>query len=260
MNFSSSYDDELELAIDIAKIAGDIMLQYFNGEQQRETKDDGTPVTIADKMINRMAIEEIAKRYPADGIIGEEESSTKDGTKRLWYCDPIDGTKPFTWGVPTAVFSLGLVVDNKPTLGVILDPFLNNLFIGVMGKGSYCNDVKLHVSDENLLQGTVAVTSSPERLVASPPKYITNLITAGIRTAPFSGGIYKSTLVARGRTVAYIESKVRPHDLAAIDVIVTEAGGKVSTIEGYPLDYAQGFESAIVSNGVVHDELVALAR
>jgi fructose-1,6-bisphosphatase/inositol monophosphatase family enzyme len=70
MTFESRFDQELEIAIDIAKRAGNIMLQYFDGDQQREIKEDGTPVTIADKIINRMAIEEILKVFPEDGIVG----------------------------------------------------------------------------------------------------------------------------------------------------------------------------------------------
>lgn len=259
MTFESGFERELELATTIAKQAGNIMLQYFEGDQQREIKEDGTPVTIADKIINRMAIEEILKVFPEDGIVGEEESSNDVSTRRLWFCDPIDGTKPFTWGVPTAVFSLGLIIDEKPTLGIVYDPFTNQLYKGISGRGSYCNGKKLQVSDKDLTQGVVAATGSVERMVKSPPTYITNLVNSGVQMACFSGGIYKSTLVAKGKLVGYIEAKVQPHDLAAIDVIVNEAGGRVTTIDGEPLNYRQGFNSAIVSNGVVHDKLIELA-
>ena len=259
MTFESEYSREMEVATDIARQAGNMMLQYFNGDQQRETKEDGTPVTIADKLINRMAIEEILKTFPSDGVVGEEESSDDIDAQRLWFCDPIDGTKPFTWGVPTAVFSLGLVVDNKPVLGVVYDPFLDHMFTGVAGQGSFCNDERLQVSNEDLTTGLVAATGSVERMVKSPPKYLTNLVNSGVRMACFSGVIYKSTLVARGRIAGYIEAQVNPHDIAAIHVLVTEAGGRLSTIEGQPLDYRQGFNSAIVSNGLVHDSLLELA-
>jgi fructose-1,6-bisphosphatase/inositol monophosphatase family enzyme len=259
MALESMYKRELEVAENIARQAGNIMLNYFDGEQEREIKEDGTPVTIADKMINTMAIEEILKAFPDDGVVGEEESSNDTSSSRLWFCDPIDGTKPFTWGVPTAVFSLGLVIDNKPTLGVVYDPFLNRLFTGISGHGSYCNDEKLQVSKEDLTTGLVAATGSVERMIKSPPTYLTKLVNSGVQMTCFSGGIYKSTLVARGRLAGYIEAKVSPHDIAAIDVIVTEAGGRLSTIDGQSLDYRQGFSSAIVSNGVVHDKLIELA-
>lgn len=258
MAIGIEYSRELEIAKSIARQAGNIMLNYFDGDQECETKADGTPVTIADKMINSMAIQEILKAFPGDGVVGEEESSEDITGTRLWFCDPIDGTKPFTWGVPTAVFSLGLVIDNKPILGVVYDPFLDHMFRGVTGQGSYRNNKKLQVSKEGLNTGLVAATGSVERMVKSPPTYLTNLVNSGVRMACFSGGIYKSTLVASGRLVGYIESKVSPHDIAAIDVIITEAGGRLSTLSGQPLDYRQGFNSAIISNGVVHDKLIEL--
>jgi fructose-1,6-bisphosphatase/inositol monophosphatase family enzyme len=259
MTFGSEFDRERELAVRIARQAGNMMLNYFDGKQQREIKADGTPVTIADKLINSMAIQEILKVFPDDGIVGEEESANGRNHRRLWFCDPIDGTKPFTWGVPTSVFSLGLVVDGTPVLGVVYDPYLDKLYEGIAGLGSYCNDRKLQVSRDDLKTGFIIATGSVERMVQSPPLYLKRLVEAGVQMACFSGGIYKSTLVAKGKMAGYIESKVSPHDLAAIDVIVTEAGGRVSTMSGEKLDYINGFTNAIISNGIVHDELVRFA-
>lgn len=105
---------ELEVAKSIALKAGEVMRQYFYDGQQKVIKDDGTPLTIADTTINRMVIEKLAKEFPEDGTIGEEESTTDYGQGRKWICDPIDGTKAYTWGVPTAMFSLALVVDGAP--------------------------------------------------------------------------------------------------------------------------------------------------
>ncbi len=259
MIYESEFNPELEVAVRVARQAGNVILEYFDSDQQRQTKEDGTPVTIADKIINHMAIQEILKAFPDDGVVGEEESSEDTNRKRLWFCDPIDGTKPFTWGVPTAVFSLGLVIDDKPTLGVVYDPFLDHMFTGIIGHGSYCNDERLKVSSDSLDSGFIAVTTDMKRIVNSPPVYVTNLVNSGANIAGFSGGIYKSTLVARGRIAAYIEAKVAPHDIAAIHTIVTEAGGRVSSINGQPLSYTAGFTSAIISNGIVHDKLIELA-
>ena len=96
------------------------MRQYFDIDQEGEWKDDGTPVTIADTAINRLVIERIVEAFPEDGVIGEEESNTEYGMGRKWFCDPIDGTKAYTWGVATAMFSLGLVVDGVPVAGVTI--------------------------------------------------------------------------------------------------------------------------------------------
>ena len=93
--------------------------------------------------------------------------------------------------------------------------------MGITGHGSYSNDEKLQVSKDNLTTGLVPATGSVERMVQSPPAYLTNLVNLGVQMTCFSGGIYKSTLVARGRLAGYIKVKVSPHDIAVINVIFT---------------------------------------
>lgn len=251
-----AYEKELQVARDIARKAGDIMLHYFDGDQQRVIKSDGSPVTIADTSINSLVIAELAKEFPEDGVIGEEESNTEYGMGRKWFCDPIDGTKAFTWGIPTAMFSLALVVDGRPVVGVAYDPFLNRMYTGIVGQGSSCNDQKLSVNNDGLDGGIVAMTSSVTEIVTNPV-YVQKLRNAGSQLALFSGAVYKSVLVARAKTVGYFESKVNAHDMAAVEVIVAEAGGKVTGFAGEQLNYSKPFKGAVVSNGLVHDELLS---
>ncbi|MDB5186384.1 MAG: inositol monophosphatase/fructose,6-bisphosphatase family protein [Candidatus Saccharibacteria bacterium] len=254
----STYDRDLTVATEIAYMAGNIMLQYFDGDQQKVIKHDGSPVTIADTLINTMVIERLAVAFPDDGVIGEEESSEDTNQERVWLCDPIDGTKAYVWGTPTAMFSLALVVSGKPIVGVAYDPFLKRLYTGIVGQGSFCNGEKLQVSPDTLETGIVAASSSLDRLMNNPPSYILELVKRKIQTATFSGAVYKASLVARGKFVGYIEEKVGPHDMAAVQVIVEEAGGKITGLDGRKLDYRTPFKGAITSNGLVHDELVRL--
>jgi len=255
-----NYHHELEVATQIAQTSGDIMLRYFDGDQQKEIKTDGSPVTVADTAINDLVIRELAKAFPNDGVVGEEASTDNISQERLWFCDPIDGTKGYVWGVPTAMFSLGLVVGHEPVMGVAYDPFLNRLYTGIVGEGSFCNSNRLHVTDETLSLGTVAVTSSVKQLVQSPSRVVRKLVEQDVQLATFSGAVYKSTLVASGKLVAYIEDGVNPHDMAAVQVIVSEAGGKITAIDGSSLDYRQPFKGALVSNALVHDELIGMAK
>lgn len=254
------YQSELALAKQIAHQAGDIMRQYFDADQERQIKDDGTPLTIADTTINRLVIEELAKVFPDDIVIGEEESTGEYGMGRRWFCDPIDGTRAFTWGVPTAMFSLGLVVDGQPVLGVCYEPMLDKLYWAVEGEGSYCNDRSIKVSQLSLDDGVVATISSQYRLRRGA-SYMDALLDRQPRIdmAAFSGAVAKSVRVAEGRFVGYIEELVNPHDMAAVDVIVRQAGGKITDLDGQPLNYLMPFKGAIVSNSLVHDELVALS-
>jgi fructose-1,6-bisphosphatase/inositol monophosphatase family enzyme len=252
------FDRELQIAKVLALQAGEIMLAHFDGDQQVEIKKDNTPVTIADKLINDLVIEGLSKEFPDDGIIGEEKSTAEYGMGRKWLCDPIDGTKAYVCGVPTSMFSLGLVIDGRPVLGVAYDPFLKKLYRAVVGEGSFCNDKKLQVSSLPLKGSIVAVTSTAEKMKTLP--YIDTLQKEGARLASFSGALYKGTLVARGKFSAYLEGGVNAHDMAALELFVTEAGGKVTSLAGKQLDYSKPFKGAIVSNGVVHQKIVELVN
>lgn len=249
------YSRELAVASQIAKAAGNIMLEYFEGDQQQEIKQDGSPVTIADKAINDFVIAELAKAFPDDGVVGEEASTASYGMGRKWLCDPIDGTKSYVWGVPTAMFSLGLVIDGKPQVGVAYDPFLDKLYTGIKGQGSYCNGQKLAVSAQPLAGGWAVLSGSIERVVANP-EFMEKLLATGMKLASFDGGVYKCMLVARGRLQVYVGQGCGPYDVAAAEVILTEAGGTITNVYGEPLNYASDFLGVVVSNGADHKKLV----
>lgn len=239
---------------DIARQAGAIILEYFDGDQQVESKSDKTPVTIADKKINSLVISEL-KKYFDDTIIGEEESTGEYGMGRRWFCDPIDGTKAFIFGVPTAMFSLALVEDGRPVLGVAYDPFLDRMYEAVKGSGSYCNGKQIYVSEDNIEHATVAISSGVKKLRYP---HIDRLLDKQITLMPLTNGsVFKACLVARGKITGYIEPNANAHDVAATELIVEEGGGRVTGLDGKILDYSRPFLGVVISNGIVHKELVA---
>ena len=252
------YNTELEVAKKIARAAGHVMRRYFEGNQSREIKADGTPLTVADTTINSMVIAELGLAFPEDGVIGEEESTATYGMGRRWICDPIDGTKAFTWGVPTAMFSLALVVDGVPKVGVCYEPMLDKMYSAIVGGDAVCNNTVLRVNDESLEEGIVAIVASAE-IIRHSAKFLQVLFDRKIQLAIFSGAVAKSVRVAEGRFVGYIDGEfVGPHDVAAAHVIVESAGGKISGLYGEKLDYSKQFKGVIISNGMVHDELKSL--
>lgn len=248
------FDKELQVAKNIALMAGKIMNEYFDGDQQKEHKADGSEVTIADTKINRMAIEELTKHFDY-GIVGEEESTAEYGDGYRWFCDPIDGTKAFVMGIPTSMFSLGLVIDGQPVLGVTYDPCQDKLYYGVRGEGSYCNNKKLRVSSEGLEGNFVGITSHLENVLQNPD-YVKNLLNMGAKPNSSCGAVYKGCLVASGKFVGYSESGTHAHDIAAIQVIIEEAGGKVTGLDGKPLDYTKPFRGVVASNGITHEQIL----
>jgi fructose-1,6-bisphosphatase/inositol monophosphatase family enzyme len=252
------FDKELDIAKQVARQAGTVMLDYFDGDQKLERKADNSPVTVADKTINSMIITELSKHFDY-GIVGEEESNATYGSGRRWLCDPLDGTQAYTWGIPTAMFSLALIVDGLPVLGVAYDPFLDRLYEGVRGQGSFCNGQPLKVSPGNLRGNYIAVPGHLESIVANPSP-VQKLLSKKAFPASFSGAVYKGCLVSKGRVVGFFDPGVSAYDVAAVHVIVTEAGGVISGINGETLDYTKPFKGVIISNGVVHDDLLKCIR
>lgn len=138
-------EEYLEFAKDIAKEAGKIMLKYFNMDNGASYKGDKTIVTLADTEINSYLIKKVKEQYPNHSVDGEEEQFGK--TDYVWVCDPIDGTAMYARHIPVAVFSLALVAKGESKVGVVFDPFTNNLYTAIKGKGAYKNDERITVND-----------------------------------------------------------------------------------------------------------------
>ena len=141
-------DEYLEFAKDIAKEAGKIMLKYFNMDNGASYKGDKTIVTLADTEINSYLIKKVKEKYPNHSVDGEEEQFGK--SDYVWVCDPVDGTAMYARHIPVAVFSLALVIKGESKIGVIYDPFTNNLYTAIKGKGAYKNSKKITVNDYEL--------------------------------------------------------------------------------------------------------------
>lgn len=253
------YDRELEVATDIARRAGDIMREYFWADQQVITKEDSSPLTIADTMINAMVIDQLHAGFPDDGVVGEEESTAEYGMGRRWVCDPIDGTKAFTMRVPTAMFSLALVIDGQPVMGVAYEPMLDQLYTAASGQGAYRNGERLHVNANRLDEGVLATTGSHFRLRKKAP-FLDPLLDRSVRLTVPGGAVMGCVQVANGNYAGYIEELANLHDIAAGHIIVVEAGGKVTDPFGRPLNYTAPHKGALLSNGILHDELTELMR
>jgi len=256
MNDNKQY---LTFAKELAYEAGTIMKKYFGKKPEFGFKEDETIVTVADTEVNSMVIERVRQAYPEHGVDGEEESHGEK-TEYMWVCDPIDGTNPFAMGLPISVFSLALVVDGKPMVGVIYDPFRDKLYSAVAGSGAYVNDTPLAVNKDGLAPKTRMNFDwwpDAEYDVLSPLQKMSRekrvyMLSPGSTT-------HMAALVAEGEFLASVfpGTKGKNVDIAAAKVIVEEAGGKVTDLFGKEQRYDEDIRGAIVSNGVVHDELVS---
>ncbi len=248
--------NELEFAKDLAKKAGAIMRENFSTASvgmKREWKDDNTPLTVTDTAINQLVIEAVSAAYPTHSVIGEEASNLKD-SEYAWVCDPVDGTIPFSHGFPTFAFSLALTKNGESILGVIYDPIMDRLLWAEKGKGAYMNGTKISVSSERALSEKSFVELNTDKRMDSLHAYLRQ---KGCYAPCLYTCVYSAMLVATGEFAAAIYPYDKPWDAAAVKVVIEEAGGKVTDLEGNDQRYDGKVKGFVASNGHVHDELIA---
>lgn len=227
-----SEEDLMQAASELARLTGTAALRYYGGVVDVETKGDGSPVTIADRTAERLAREWLALRFPADGILGEELGVAQPGARRRWIIDPIDGTGTFVRRVPLWG-SLVAVAEGATILaGAAFFPAVGEMLAAAAGCGCWWNDVRCRVSTlSDLSAATVLTTDDRFRGKETRLRGWQNL-AARSSVARTWGDCYGYLLVATGRAEAMIDDIVSPWDAAALQPIITEAGGVFTNWNG----------------------------
>lgn len=250
-------------SISVAKKAGEIMLKYFDSSSlSQHEKSDLSIVTIADEEINNMVITEVAKQYPTHSVYGEEASSEKH-TDNVWVCDPIDGTINYSKGTPVCVFSLAFVKDGQPLTGVVYDPFTKRMYSAIKGAGAFLNDLPLQTSSKDLShKATLDFHWWPEVTYDLLPIIRDLSMETRIFCLSCGSAIAGACLVARGHYEAAIfpGTKGKNVDIAALKVIIEEAGGLVTDLFGNEQRYDQDINGALISNRLVHPQLISYLK
>ncbi len=242
----------LDDAVDLARRAGTLTLEWFRRDDLViDRKGDGTPVTEADKAAERFLREELGRRWPDDGIIGEEEDDTAGSSGRTWILDPIDGTKAFTHGVPLYCNLLALHDEEGPALGVINLPGLGETVYAGRGLGCFVDGRPARVSGQPRLRGAHLSSCGYEHW---SDELLLAVKHAGAVLRTWGDG-YGYALVATGRIDAMVDPEVALWDVAPMPVILAEAGGRFTSFAG---DDDAGAGSGVATNGRVHDELLAV--
>jgi histidinol-phosphatase len=239
---------------EIADRADDIALKFFRARDLRvERKSDLSPVTMADRAIEQMARELVSERRPELGIYGEELGESGTNSARL-VIDPIDGTRNFVRGIPIFATLLAIEVEGEVVAGLVSAPALKLHWHAARGHGAFCGSRRLQVSrianlsDAQLFHGNL----SPATADYLPPGLIP-LMAKVERTRGF-GDFYQHLLVAEGCGEIAIDATLQPWDIAALQVIVEEAGGRATGVNGERSIYAG---SLLSSNGLLHDTALA---
>lgn len=236
---------DLELALHLADVADSISLPRFRSGLTVETKADLTPVTEADRQIEADLRKMLAAERPGDAILGEEEGASAGGARR-WVIDPIDGTRNYSRGVPVWATLVALEEQGVVQIGVVSAPALGHRWWAERGSGAYADGERIHVSAVSRIEDAVLSFAVEDEL---PP------IARRAWHARGFGDFWAHMLVAEGSVDGAVDAVgVSEWDLAAIQVVVEEAGGRFSDAAG-----ASRIDSgtAICSNGLLHDELLA---
>jgi histidinol-phosphatase len=237
---------DLFLALELADAADAISLPGFRTELVVEQKTDLTPVTEFDRAVESELRRLLAESRPRDAILGEEQGGSGAAGQRRWIVDPIDGTRNFARGIPIWATLLALEEDGRVRLGVVSAPALGRRWWAERGERAFANDERIHVSAVKRIEDAVFSFALDRQLpeIAQSAWHVRGF-----------GDFWAHMLVAEGTVDVAVDAVgVAEWDLAAVQVIVEEAGGRFSDFSGSArLDTG----SAISSNGLLHEEVLA---
>ena len=251
--------EEKELIKSLARKAGDILMKHFRQDWAllKKRSPAKEAITIYDKEVDRLIIEEIKRHYPHHSLLTEESGFLKGDPDWLWIVDSLDGTGDFADFNPFFAVCLALMHQSELLLGVIYAPAIDEFYFAEKGQGAYLNGVKIQVSDvSDLSQSYIFYCEGGERnrgrtgelLYKVYPRVtdIRKLGSAGLETA----------WVAAGKGEAYYTTKIEPWDVAPGVLLVQEAGGKVSDFQGNP--WQPQTSDLLFSNKKLHEKILGL--
>lgn len=227
--------------------AHEIMTQNFTLGMQKEWKANNSPVTASDIAINTLLINESHTYFPDHDILAEEESDRSQHSNKLWVCDPIDGTIPFSNGMPNFVFSLARVVDGEPTHGLIHDSVMNRTLYAEKGSGAFLNGKPTHVTTEQDPNKCVFGIEYWKHALYNVGSLYQKINESGGMGLSVGSIVYSGLLIAAGEFGGLIFPSDHAHDPAAMKLIIEEAGGKTSDFFGNEQRYdgpTNGFVAA----------------
>ena len=235
-------------------------LEHLDAGARVETKADGTPVTAADRAIEAELRARIDSEFRGDAVLGEEEGFvTSVGGGRRWIIDPIDGTKNYARGIPIFATLVALEVNGTLEVGVVSAPALRARWWATRGGGAFRDGAPIGVSTVSSLADAHVCSGDAIRYAEAAGRLdgFLALCRGSARHRGF-GDFYGHMLVAEGAVDVMVEFPgVSVWDMAAVAVIVTEAGGRFSSLDGEDRVDAG---DALTSNGLLHDEVLALLR
>lgn len=262
MTSTPSTADLLDFALNLADEADALALAHFRGEHGTEAKADGTLVTRGDRAVEAALRARIAERFPDHSILGEEQgySPGAPGAAR-WIIDPIDGTHGFARGMPIWATLIALERDGELEVGVASAAALHTRWwagrdLGAWRATTGILPVRIHVSDCTSIEDMQLLYGAHRYCIARWPNGFPELLARAWRTRGY-GDFWQHCMVAEGSADVALEGDISPWDIAALQVIVEEAGGRLTGDDG-----ARSIDvpASVTSNGHLHEEVLRILR
>lgn len=249
----------LEAAVEIAREAGAVLREELGRPADIAYKGDFDLVTQADRRSERVIVSKLQKYFPQHSVAAEEGTGTDTGSEYRWHVDPLDGTTNFAHRYPCFCVSMALTRKNELLVGVVYNPVYDELFCAARGQGATLNSQKLHCSKISEMKSSLLCTGFPNHDRMSHPNihyyWDFTLRSHGVRRD--GSAALDLASVAAGRFDGFWEFGLKPWDTAAGVLMVEEAGGKITDLDGHP--YVLGGKSILASNGLIHHEMKQLA-
>ena len=257
MRASTMNQDELrhllDVAVELARAAGEITLKYFRRSPETNTKTDGSFVTVADREAEAFLRRSIAERFPDDGILGEEEGEQVGTSGRRWIVDPIDGTFSFVHGAPLYGVLIALEIDGKSSIGVINLPALGEIVYAAKGLGCFWNGAPTSVSSTAKLEDALLLCTDFGTCEQYGFGRAADELQRRVKARRTWGDCYGHVLVATGRADVMLDPVMNIWDCAALAPVIEEAGGTFTDWLG---DRTINGGNAISTNGILFDEVM----
>ena len=249
----------LHTAVRAARTAGTLQRRRLWTEHEINFKGEINLVTEVDRESEALIVAAIRKEWPDHDILAEENEYARTGSGCLWVIDPLDGTTNYAHGFPWFGVSIALEIDGVVKAGVIYHPMMEELFTAVQGEGAFLNGDRLRVSRRSPLKNALLATGFPYDLARDNENnfaHFFNFQMAGRAVRRAGAAAIDLAYVAAGRFDGFWECKLKPWDVAAGQLMVTEAGGRVTNQAGEP--YSIHDHRIVASNDLVHDEMVEI--
>ncbi len=243
-----SLSDDIALANRLADAAGVAIRPYWRGNIGLESKGDASPVTLADRAAEEAMRRILTAEASRDGIQGEEFGIEREGARRRWVLDPIDGTTSFVAGRPIFGTLIALLEGGFPVLGVIDQPILRERWVGAMGRGTTFNGAEVRTRPCRALADALLASTSPSLFDDHAAEHFMALAEkTAHRRMIWGGDCYNYALLASGQIDLVCEAGLKLHDFAALVPVVEGAGGTMADWNGEPLH--AGSEGHVISLG-----------